>query len=90
MQPETIDSREQVQAWMVAYLVDLFDISPDEVDVSMPFDQYGLDSAATVAFTSDLGNWLGVKLDSRLMIEHDTVEAVARHIGTAHGDLVPA
>ncbi len=90
MQHETIDSKEQVQAWMVAYLVDLFDISPEEVDVSMPFDQYGLDSAATVAFTSDLGHWLGVKLDSRLMIEHDTVEAVARHIGTTHGHLVPA
>ncbi len=90
MQHDTISGTEQLQAWMIAYLVDLFDIRPDEVDITLPFDQYGLDSAATVAFTSDLGNWLGVRLDSRLMIEHETVQAVARHISAAHGDLVPA
>jgi acyl carrier protein len=90
MTDEITDSGAQVRAWMVAYLADLLDIPQDQVDVAQPFEQYGLDSAATVAFTSDLSNWLGTKLDSRLMVECDSVEAVVRRIGAVHGHAVPA
>jgi acyl carrier protein len=90
MTDEITDSGAQVRAWMVAYLADLLDIPQDQVDVAQPFEQYGLDSAATVAFTSDLSNWLGTKLDSRLMVECDSVEAVVRRIGAVHGRAVPA
>jgi acyl carrier protein len=90
MTDEITDSGAQVRAWMVAYLADLLDIPQDQVDVAQPFEQYGLDSAATVAFTSDLSNWLGTKLDSRLMVECDSVEAVVRRIGAVHDRAVPA
>jgi acyl carrier protein len=90
MQHDIIDSGTRVQAWMVAYLADLMDIPQEEVDVTLPFDQYGLDSAATVAFTSDLGHWLDTKLDSRLMVEHDTIGSVAAHVGQVHSSVVPA
>lgn len=90
MKDEIIDSGARVRAWMVAYLVDLLDIPQDQVDVTQPFEQYGLDSAATVAFTSDLSTWLGIKLDSRLMVECDSIEAVVRRIGEMHGRAVPA
>lgn len=90
MQHDTIDSRARVQGWLVAYMADLLDIPQEEVDRAQPFEQYGLDSAATVAFTSDLGLWLGAKLDSRLMVEYDTIDAVAGHISGAFGERVPA
>jgi acyl carrier protein len=74
-----------VEAWMVGYIADLLDIPASEVDVTRPFDQFGLDSAATVAFASDLGRWLGVKIDSKVMIEHDDIGAVARYLRATHG-----
>jgi len=89
MQHDTIDSRTRVQAWMVAYMADLLDIPQENVDVTLSFEQYGLDSAATVAFTSDLGIWINTKLDSRLMVEYDTIQTVSGHVGDAHKDAVP-
>ena len=70
---------------MVAYLADLLDIPPTAVDVNRTFDQFGLDSTATVAFTSDLGRWLGAKLDTRVMLENDTIRAVATFVGAQSG-----
>ncbi|MCC5976193.1 MAG: acyl carrier protein [Rubellimicrobium sp.] len=80
--PERIDG---VEGWMVAYLADLLDIPATEVDATRPFDQFGLDSAAIVAFTSDLGRWLGVKLDMRLMVEQETIRDVAGFLKRTYG-----
>lgn len=71
--------------WMVQYLADLLDIPPSDVDVTRSFDQFGLDSAATVAFTSDMSRWLGIKLDTRIMIENETIRSVAAHIQSSYG-----
>lgn len=70
---------------MVGYMADLLDIPAATVDVNRTFDQFGLDSTATVAFTSDLGRWLGVKLDTRVMLENDTIRAVATYVGAQGG-----
>lgn len=75
---------------MVAYMADLLDIPATAVDVSRTFDQFGLDSTATVAFTSDLGRWLGVKLDTRVMLENDTIRAVSAYIHSLHGKAATA
>ena len=74
-----------VEAWMVQYMADLLDIPGPSVDVLKTFDRFGLDSTATVSFTSDLGRWLGVKLDTAIMIENDTIKAVAQFIRAQHG-----
>lgn len=79
-----------VQDWMVQYLAEILDIDRSDVDVSRPFDQYGLDSAATVAFTSDLGRWLGIKLDTRIMIENENIHSVAGYIRDNYGKGVVA
>jgi acyl carrier protein len=79
---ERIDGAE---GWMVAYMADLLDIPAAQIDVTKPFDQFGLDSTATVAFTSDLGRWLGIKLDTRIMVDNDDIRSVAGQIRKDHG-----
>lgn len=79
------DRSTEVEGWMVAYMADLLDIPPGSVDVNRSFEQFGLDSTATVSFTSDLGRWLGVKLDTRVMLEHDTIKAVTAYVLQHHG-----
>lgn len=70
----------EIQAWMVSYLAELLAIEPDEVDATIPFDQYGLDSAAAVGLTGDMEEWLDRKLDPTLLYDYPTVEALARHL----------
>lgn len=70
----------ETQDWIVAYLAELLEIEPDEVDVTIPFDRYGLDSSAAVGLTGDLEDWLGRELDPTLLYDYPTVEALVQHL----------
>lgn len=70
----------EIQAWIVSYLAELLEIDPDEVDATIPFDSYGLDSSAAVGMTGDLEDWLGCKLDPTLLYDYPTIEGLAHHL----------
>jgi acyl carrier protein len=73
-------SASEIQAWMVSYLADLLEADPDELNVTIPFDRYGLDSSVAVGMTGDLENWLGTKLDPTLLYDYPTIESLAQHL----------
>jgi len=73
-------SAAEIQDWIVAYLAELLEIDPEEVDVTIPFDRYGLDSSAAVGLTGDLEDWLGREIDPTLMYDYPTVEALVQHL----------
>jgi acyl carrier protein len=70
----------EIQTWIVSYLSELLEIDPDEVDVTLPFDSYGLDSAVAVGMTGDLEDWLGTKLDPTLLYDYPTVASFSQHL----------
>ena len=70
----------EIQDWIVSYLADLMEVEPDEVDVTLPFEQYGLDSAEAVELSGDLEDWLGRNLNPTLLYNYPTVEALAQQI----------
>lgn len=70
----------EIQDWIASYLAELLEIEPDEVDVTIPFDRYGLDSSAAVGLTGDLEDWLGRELDPTLLYDYPTVEALVQHL----------
>ncbi len=82
----SIDRIDRVESWMVAYMADLLDIPEHEVDVTRPFDHFGLDSVAAVVFASDLEKWLGIDLDTSLMIENENIQLVVQYIRENHGE----
>ena len=73
-------SATEIQDWIVAYLANLLEIEPEEVDVTIPFDRYGLDSSAAVGLTGDLEEWLGKEIDPTLLYDYPTVEALVQHL----------
>ncbi|MBD2256619.1 acyl carrier protein [Pseudanabaena sp. FACHB-2040] len=81
--PAKLPAAAEIQAWIASYLADLLDIDADEVDVTIPFDQYGLDSAAAVGMSGDLEDWLGQKLDPTLLYDYPTVQALAHHLAAS-------
>lgn len=70
----------EIQAWLVSYIADLLEIELYEVDVTIPFDRYGLDSSAIISLTSDLGNWLGKNLDQTTMYDYPSIKTLAQHL----------
>jgi acyl carrier protein len=81
-QAETPLTSEDIQDWIVAYLADLLEVDPEELDVTIPFDRYGLDSSAAIGLTGDLEDWLGREIDPILLYDYPTVEALVQHLSS--------
>jgi acyl carrier protein len=77
-----IPTAAEIQAWVVSYLADLLEVDADEIEVTIPFDRYGLDSSAAVGLTGDLEEWLGCELDPTLLYDYPTVEALVKHLAS--------
>lgn len=73
-------SAVEIQDWIVAYLADLLETDADDIDITIPFDRYGLDSSAAVGLTGDLEDWLGIEIDPTIMYDYPTVEALSQYI----------
>ena len=71
---------EEIQAWIVARLSHLANVPAAEVDVHAPFTRHGLDSVALIALAADLEKWLGYRFRENPMVEHPTIEALARFL----------
>lgn len=80
--PKQIPTATEIQDWIVAYLANLLEIDEDEIDVTIPFDRYGLDSSAAVGMTGDLGDWLGREIDPTLLYDYPTVEALVQYLSS--------
>ena len=70
----------KIQGWLVSHMAELLEIEPDEVDVTIPFDHYGLDSSAAIGLIGDLEDWLSSELDPTLMYDYPTIEALAQQV----------
>ncbi len=78
--PKESPTEAKIQGWLVSYLAELLEIDSDEIDVTIPFDRYGLDSSALVGLTGDLEDWLGRELDPTLLYDYPTIDALVQHL----------
>jgi acyl carrier protein len=88
-----LPSKAEIQAWITSYLAQLLEIDPDEIDITIPFDQYGLDSSAAVGMTGDLEDWIGSKIDPTLLYDYPTINTLVQHLAeelkTTHNYDIP-
>ncbi|MBX2866034.1 MAG: acyl carrier protein [Leptolyngbyaceae cyanobacterium MAG.088] len=78
-----VKSGDDIKSWVVDYLADLLETDPDEIDVTVPFDRYGLDSSAAVGLTGELEDWLGEEVSPTLLYDYPTVESLVEHLAKA-------
>lgn len=81
IQSDVRKTTDSIQEWITFYLANLLDMQPDDVDSETPFESYGLDSAAAVAMTGDLEDWLGYELEPTLVYDYPTIEKLASYLG---------
>lgn len=70
----------EIQEWMISYLANLLEINPKEIDITVSFDRYGLDSSAAVGMTGDLEDWIGFEVDPTLVYDYPTIETLAQYL----------
>ncbi|GJD22784.1 phosphopantetheine-binding [Rivularia sp. IAM M-261] len=73
-------TKNEMQGWLISYLVELLEIEPSEVDVTISFNRYGLDSSTAIGLIGDLEQWLGYELDPTLMYDYPTIEALSEYL----------
>ena len=77
---DVVRDTERIEAWLVDYLARLLDLAPDAISVLDSFQEFGLDSAAAVGLTGDLGRWLGRKLEPTMAYDYPTIGSLSAHL----------
>lgn len=72
----------EILNWVTSYLANLLQVDPDEVDITVPFDRYGLDSLAAVGLTGDLSDWLKREVEPTLLYDYPTVEGLVQYLSS--------
>ncbi len=78
-------SQAEIYTWLTNRIAAVLNISPEEVNVTIPFDRYGLESADVVGVTADLEDWLGCSIDDpTLMYEYPTIDELTQYLATRY------
>ena len=80
--PSESISAATIQSWLVSYLAEMLEIEPVEVDITLEFNDYGLDSSAAVGITGDLEEWLERELEPTLLYDYPTIKSLAQHLAS--------
>ena len=71
---------EDIQAWLVEQIAQELGVKPDEINVRLPFDSYGLDSVLAIAIASAGKQFLGLDMSPLLLVHYPTIESLSQHL----------
>ena len=71
-----------IRDWCVAYLAKSLNRAVGQINPDAKFARLGVDSAASVFLIVDLEEWLNIKLPAEALVEHPTINELARHLAT--------
>lgn len=71
---------DEISEWLVSYMAKLTAIDPDQIDTTLPFNNYGIDSTAAAGLSGDLAKWLGLKLKDSAALDHPTIDGLSMYV----------
>jgi acyl carrier protein len=71
-----------IRDWCVAYLAKSLNRSAELINSDAKFARLGVDSAASVFLLVDLEEWLNIDLPAETLVQHPTINKLARHLAT--------
>jgi acyl carrier protein len=75
----------EIQARIVQEVARLLEVEPRAIDVTQPFDRYGLDSMMAVDLTAVLEDWLGRDFSPTLPYDFPTIQSLSQHLADQLG-----
>ena len=79
---KTSPQQSEIEVWLGALLSEVLEIPQTQIDPTVRFDRYGLDSAAAISVAEELGNFLERELDATLLYDHPTIRSLAQHLSS--------
>ena len=73
-------SVEVIQSRMVSALSQALEVAPEDVDITVPLENYGLDSLTIFNLTGDLAEWLNRDIPATLFWDYPTIAAVSEYL----------
>jgi acyl carrier protein len=77
-------SKAAIQRWLQLRIAEVIQAPADQVDITLPFSYYGLDSVAALAISGEMQIWLRRKLSPTLTWDHPNIERLSAFL--AHED----
>ena len=75
-----MELQDEIREWLTDHLAEILEVAPDEIRADKPIENYGLSSAEGVALFADLEHWLSVPVDSSLIWDYPTINALATYL----------
>ncbi|BAY08512.1 acyl carrier protein [Calothrix sp. NIES-2098] len=75
-------SAEVIQESIVAYIAELLEVEPHQVNVKARFNEYGLDSLSSVSLISHLESLTGQDLSPTLLYDLPSVEVLSQRLAS--------
>jgi acyl carrier protein len=69
-------SADELRTWLVERVAKHLNRSADQIEPHVPLAEYGLDSVYALAVCSEIEDHLGLVLDSTVMWDYPTVDAL--------------
>ncbi len=79
-------SREEIEEWLVEKIMAVTKQELDDIDVTMQFTTYGINSVDATTLSGDLEDWLGYELPASIVYQYPTIEALALHLSGENDD----
>lgn len=73
---------EVIQESIVAYIAELLEVEPQQVNVKASFTQYGLDSLSVVSLISHLESLTGQDLSPTLLYDLPSIEVLSQRLAS--------
>ena len=73
-------AKDGINEFIAARLGKALKMSPREIDPTIAFDRYGMDSVIAVDLTGELSKWLRVELSPTLFYDYPTLDALSTYL----------
>jgi acyl carrier protein len=71
---------ETIATWLTNSIAEQLEVAPDEIDVSEPIENYGLDSAQGMIIVSRAEKEFGFEISPMLLWHYPTINALAERL----------
>ncbi|MEE9339864.1 MAG: acyl carrier protein [Methylococcaceae bacterium] len=72
--------KKDVANWLVINLSKVLDINVNDIDQSLQFEDYGLDSITAVGLVGELAQWLKQELDPSIIYDYPSIDFLSEYI----------
>jgi acyl carrier protein len=73
-------SADEIRRWLVDHLAAELGMPPSSIDPHAAVERFGIDSVTANSLLGQFTDWIGFRVTPAVLVEHPTIDAVARYL----------